>query len=423
MSVSPNGAKSVADLLREQRQLVLDEAERIAQTASQHQRAMSSNEATRFDELMREAEQIAERAAAADQAEQRYREGSTQSIATQVGARGWRPRSDADAETVEQLRAMLLEGRSTSVEIAGPSRRGLFNPGVEARALSTTAPANMTPVSFADQIFENAVANASVLNAGATVIVTETGEPLRVPRSTARSTAGIVNEGATIPSSDPTLGSVTLGAFKLGFLVIVSRELLTDTGVDLQGYLARQAGQAIGVGMNNLILNGTGGGTQPAGVIPNATVGVTGATGMATSLGNQTTAGMGTDALNNLAAAVPATYLQDPRTVGFLTSPSALAGIKNIKATTGELIGNEYLAESPYPFYLDDNVPVMAANAKSILFGDWSRVVVRVAGGLRFERSDDFRFDTDQVAFRALVRFDSALANSDAVKYFQNSAT
>ena len=65
----------------------------------------------------------------------------------------------------------------------------------------------------------------------------------------------------------------------------------------------------------------------------------------------------------------------------------------------------------------------MASDAKSILFGDWSRVVVRVAGGMRFERSDHFAFDTDEVTFRAVLRFDSRLVNTDAVRYFANSSS
>ncbi|MGH3734315.1 MAG: phage major capsid protein, partial [Micromonosporaceae bacterium] len=69
-------------------------------------------------------------------------------------------------------------------------------------------------------------------------------------------------------------------------------------------------------------------------------------------------------------------------------------------------------------------VPAPAANAKSVLFGDWSRYFVRMVNGIRFERSDDFAFNTDMVSFRALLRVDGALVDSTgAVKVFQHSAT
>jgi len=97
--------------------------------------------------------------------------------------------------------------------------------------------------------------------------------------------------------------------------------------------------------------------------------------------------------------------------------------VENLKASTGELVGNQFVANSRYPFLVDDDVPAMAADAKSILFGDWSRVAVRIAGGMRFERSNDFKFDTDEVVFRAVMRFDSRLVNTDAVRYFVNSSS
>jgi HK97 family phage major capsid protein len=55
--------------------------------------------------------------------------------------------------------------------------------------------------------------------------------------------------------------------------------------------------------------------------------------------------------------------------------------------------------------------------------GDWSRVAVRIAGGMRFERSNDFKFDSDEVVFRAVMRFDSRLVNTDAVRYFVNASS
>ena len=40
-----------------------------------------------------------------------------------------------------------------------------------------------------------------------------------------------------------------------------------------------------------------------------------------------------------------------------------------------------------------------------------------------FVISDDYAFNTDQVTFRAILRADGALINTDAIKHFANSAT
>jgi len=49
--------------------------------------------------------------------------------------------------------------------------------------------------------------------------------------------------------------------------------------------------------------------------------------------------------------------------------------------------------------------------------------VLGFAGGLRFERSNEYAFGNDQVAFRTLVRTGAVTVDPNAVKYFANSAT
>ena len=73
--------------------------------------------------------------------------------------------------------------------------------------------------------------------------------------------------------------------------------------------------------------------------------------------------------------------------------------------------------------YIEPNLDSPAASKKSIYFGDWSALKVRIAGGLRFERSNDYAFGNDQVAFRVLVRTGAVAVDANAVKYFVHSAT
>jgi HK97 family phage major capsid protein len=69
-------------------------------------------------------------------------------------------------------------------------------------------------------------------------------------------------------------------------------------------------------------------------------------------------------------------------------------------------------------------MPATAVNNKSVLFGDLSTYYVRLVNNIRFERSNEFKFDTDQVAFRCLIRGDGMLLDqSGAVKHFLGPAT
>ena len=71
------------------------------------------------------------------------------------------------------------------------------------------------------------------------------------------------------------------------------------------------------------------------------------------------------------------------------------------------------------PIVADPFMPATAANALSIAFGDFSQYFVRMVGGVRFERSDDFAFGTDLVTFRAILRGDGNLVDTSAIKLFK----
>lgn len=416
MDFRPDDSTLVRSLVERRNNLHTD-LTGIAETANQFNRNLSSGEQERFDTGMADLATLDDRITELRGREDRARE--REDTVRQVA--GTLDIAQRDDKVADQFRSMLLERNPAPIEVRTDKPRSYVQPALEKRDLLLTAPANFTPVSFYDQIVETMFETSAVLKAGATLITTNTGEPLRIPRSTAIGTSGIVTEGGTIPESDPTLGVVTLGAYKYGLLVQVSTELLQDTGADLQGYLAREIGTSIAIATGNHFINGTGTG-QPSGAITGGTVGVTGPTGTATSLGAQGTAGQGTDLLNALYGSLAEPYVTGGSNA-FLMRSATLTAVRNLKGTTGDLVGNQYLTGSPAPFYIDPSVPAMAANAKSILFGDWSRYFVRMVNGIRFERSDDFAFGSDLVSFRCLLRVDGAAVDPSAIKWFANSAT
>ncbi|MGW9460064.1 phage major capsid protein [Streptomyces globisporus] len=341
-------------------------------------------------------------------------------------------RTQPERELADQFRSMILERNPRPIDVQWDGARSAYQPGLEQRDLVTTSPASMSPVGFYGQLVEHMVENSAVLRAGATLLTTASGETLRVPRTSALSTAAIVSEGGTIPDSDPTLSTVSLGAFKYGFKVQVSTEMVQDSGVDLASYLAREAGQAIGLGLGAHLINGTGSG-QPRGALLDATAGATGPAGTSTSFGAQGEAGQGTDLLYDLFGSLAEPYVMQPA-AGWLLRNATLTAIRKLKTgTAGEIVGGEFVGSGPAgasgemigkPAYIDPFVPAMGVSAKSVLFGDWSKYFVRMVNGIRFERSDEFAFDQDLVTFRALLRADAALVDTTgAIKYLTHGAT
>jgi len=97
------------------------------------------------------------------------------------------------------------------------------------------------------RIVQHLVETSAIMRAGATVVTTDTGEDLVVPRSTGFVTSAITAEGAQITESDPALSTVTLKAFKYANYFEVSQELANDSPTNLLDFLARQAALSLGL--------------------------------------------------------------------------------------------------------------------------------------------------------------------------------
>jgi HK97 family phage major capsid protein len=273
-------------------------------------------------------------------------------------------------------------------------------------------------------IVDQLVEKSAMLTAGASLLTTATGEDLIIPKATAYVTSNLIGEGASITESDPTLATVTLKSYKYAAFFQISRELADDTPTNLLSYLAEAAALALGLGTTgygNHLINGTGTG-QPRGLLLDAATGVTGPAGTGTSLGTQGTANQGTDALWNLIGSVAEPYAQAPASAFLMRNASDII-VRKLRDTTGQPVQGLGTRGRilGYPSYLDPFVPAMANAAESIAFGDMSKYFIRIVNGVRFERSDEFAFQNDLVSFKAILRLDGALIDTNAVKTFVNT--
>jgi len=273
-------------------------------------------------------------------------------------------------------------------------------------------------------IVRHLVETSSLMAAGATVVTTATGEDLVIPKSTGFVTSNIIGEGQSITESDPTLATVTLKSFKYANYFEISRELADDTPTNLLDFLATQAALSLGLGANGYgddLINGTGT-TQPRGLLLDAATGVTGPVGTGTSLGAQGTTNQGTDALWNLVGSVAEPYAESPSAAFIMRNASNII-VRKLRDTTGQPVQGLTTRGQilGYPSYVDPFMPAMANTVESIAFGDMSKYFVRIVNGVRFERSDDFRFQDDLVAFKCIIRLDGALVDTGAVKTFVNT--
>lgn len=420
--------------LRERRQKLWDDMKALADKAAEDNRAFTpeeqgawdaqNDELDKLDARIKSALDTEQRAKDADEAFNRLHSGKKGSAreSGQGGAQGGGQRGGDEGNGQDELRAWMrgeTRNRFFDVRPEGPvDWRGL-----QQRALtvgSATAGGDTVPTTFYDRLVQHLIQNSAIMQSGAMVLNTDGGETIQVPKTTAHSSASIVTEGNPIGESDPTFGQIPLGAYKYGTLIQISRELLDDSGVDLEGYLAMQAGRALGNAFGAHAITGTGT-SQPRGVVTDATLGVTGGTGVGGAFTS--------DDVIDLFYSVIAPYRRSPAAV-WMMADTSIAAMRKLKDTTGQYIWQPGLqAGAPdtilgKPVLMDPNVAAIATSAKSIVFGDMSQYFVRLAGGVRFERSDDFAFDTDLVTFRALMRADGSLVDlTGAVKVFAGAAT
>lgn len=398
-----------AKFLREKRANVREQQKELLDLAISEKRDLTAEEQSKYDAMDADVIGLGESV-------RKLEESLTEdrAIADAFARLDGAPATGPDArseERVAELRNFLK----------GNGKRD-FDIPVELRAdQTTTTGAGTIPTGFFGQLWEYMIETSSVLQLNPQILRTNTGETIKLPRATAHSTAASVTEGGTIGASDPTLSSVNSTVTKEGYLTQFTRELLDDTGVDLEGYLARSAGRALG--------NAVGAAAVTA-AIAAASAGVTAGTGIGavTGFGTQSTEGEGFDFLIDLYYSVIAPY-RNSNSCGWLLSDVGASKVRKLKSADGVyawqpsvIVGQPDLVLGK-PVVTDTNVADPAASAKSILFGDWSSLVVRIAGGFRFERSDDFAFDADMTTFRALTRHGTVSVDANALKSFVHAAS
>jgi HK97 family phage major capsid protein len=415
--------------LRERRAKVWEDLKQIADRATEENRALDAAEQGQWDAMNEELDKLDQRIKSALETEQRAKDADAafDALNRRPADRGQRGGDGAEQGQPSELRKFMA---------GGPGSPRVFEvrpdtPVTDLRVLSkltTGAGGNLVPTTFYNRLMAHLIEVSAILQAGATVLNTTGGEPLQVPKTTSHSAAALTAEAAALTASDPAFSQVTLGAYKYGTLIQVSRELIDDNGVDLEGYLAMQAGRALGNAIGADLITGTGS-TKPLGILASTTLGVTGPTGANGGLGATSgTVNSGADNLIDLFYSVIAPY-RASSSCAWVVRDQTMAAIRKLKDTTGQYIFQPSLvAGTPdtllgKPIYTDPFIPAIATGAKSVVFGDLSQYFVRLAGGVRFERSDDFAFNTDLVTFRALLRGDGVLVDqTGAVKHFIGNA-
>jgi HK97 family phage major capsid protein len=250
------------------------------------------------------------------------------------------------------------------------------------------------------------------------ILSTASGNPIPWPKVDDTSNTGVMLSAATTigTSVDPTFSAVTFSSYKMSSkAVFVANELLQDSAFNMSTELASMLGERLGRIEGSYSTTGTGT-SEPKGIVTCAGTGVTSAVATVFTA----------DELIDLVHSLDISN-RGGSSVGFMMHDTAVKYVRKFKDANGQYLWQSGMgAGSPDTLYgypvvtnqamepLVSNIPVTAK--KHVLFGDFSKFIVRYAGGIRFYHLTERYRDTDQDGFVAFRRFDSNTIKASALK-------
>jgi len=247
----------------------------------------------------------------------------------------------------------------------------------------------------------------------ASVIRTDGGSALPIPTSNDTSNKGaILTENTQVSEVDVTMGQLVLDAYMYSSKsVLVSLQLLQDSAVNVPEMIGRMLGERIGRIQNDHFTTGTGS-SQPNGIVTAAT-------------DSTVTAASATlytyDELVNVLHAVDPAYRANAR---WMFADSTLKNLKKIKVLqySGDTVGVPLwvpglTAGVPdtimgFPYVINQSMAAPASAAKTVVFGDLSKYIIRDVRDITLLRLNERYADYHQVGFLAFARSDGDLLDA-----------
>lgn len=286
-----------------------------------------------------------------------------------------------------------------------------------AQQVATGAAGGYTvPEGFWNRVSETLKAYGGVEGV-ANVLSTDSGNTLPWPTNDGTANKGaILGEGSQITEQDETFGTRDLGAYMYtSKLIRVSYQLLQDTAIDVEGFLARKMAERLARIRNEHFTTGTGT-AQPDGIVTGATTGKTAASGTAIT----------GDEILDLIHSVDPAYRSNGQ---FMFSDSVLADIRKLKDSDGRYLWQPSVQVGEpntlfgYGYTINQDMAGTDLSATSMLFGDFREgYVVRNVRGLQVVRLDERYADYLQVGWFAFLRCDATKDNTGAYKALVQAA-
>ena len=389
--------------LREKRAALVNEMNHIVAAAQTEGRSLNAEENQKFDAIENDVRSLGESAEKIERAEQMKKEiaagreaRAEQKEITKHEAFSKYLRHGLGALNAEER--SLVEQRGTDPQLTTPGSAGGF----------------LVPEDFSN-VLDVASKFTGEVERLAQVLNTQSGATLPYPKVDDTSIVGaILSEGSADVVSDMTFAALNLGAYTYSSKIVkVSYQLLQDAAFDLDAFLVDTLGQRIARGQNAHFTTGTGS-SQPTGLITAGSSALTAASATAITA----------DEILSLIHSVDKSY-RNSASFALMGADSTAAAIRKL----GVGSSNDFPVFIPgmaagepdrvfgVPFYTNNDMAAIATTNKPLVAADFSKYVVRNAGGVQMLRLNERYADALLVGFIAYKRSDAGAINGAAIKY------
>jgi HK97 family phage major capsid protein len=415
--------------LKEKRAKIAADMQALHALAEKEDRGFSTDEDAKWDQMVQDLDEVDSKIKRAQKLSDLAGNAPVEPTALRAAGRtGEQQVENAEEAEVRRVFDKLLRNGMAELD---PEERSLMmrrrDNSNEARAFTAgagNAGAYTVPQDFRDQLDVALRAFGGMLSAG-DMMTTDTGATLPMPTfNYTNVVASIVGEGASGNQDSSTpFGVANLGAWTYRSPILpVSYEFLQDSAFGTQ-FIVDALSDSIGRAWNAHFTTGTGSG-QPRGIMLDAVAGKVGATGQTVSVVFED--------LVDLVHSVDPAYRQ--QSAGFMMHDQSLKIVRKLKDNQGRPIylpaydglggamGDQIMG---FNVTINQDMPQMGANAKSLLFGALKKYKIRKVRDITLLRLTERYADNLQVAFLMFARADGRLldAGTNPVKYYQNSAT
>ncbi len=297
----------------------------------------------------------------------------------------------AESRKAREAAAFEIECSQAVADKIGREARGVFVPNeVQQRDLvvgTTTAGGHLVSTDLLASSFIDLLRNRmSVMRAGAQMLTGLQGN-IALPRMTGAATAYWVTEGNAPTESQQAFDQVTMSPKTVGAFTDLSRKLLLQSSVDVEGLVRRDLATVLGLEIDRVALNGSGSAPQPRGVLQTSGIGavVGGTNGLAPTWAHIV------ELWSDVAAANA-----DFGTTGFVTNSKVIGNLMTTEKATGtaqfvcpgfpdasgvtSIAGARAVVSNQVPSNLTKGTSSGVCSA--IAFGNWADLLVGMWGVL-----------------------------------------